>query len=71
MLRWFPLTFYRQKDTYTSIEKQKELFLSIGSMDKAWRIIPGCDHPVHLYPAQRLLWLSSITSFLERSLGNN
>jgi len=66
-----PLTCCQQKDTYTSIEKQKELFLSIASMDKAWRIIPGCDHPVHLYPAQRLLWLSSITSFLERDHGKN
>ncbi|EKX34642.1 hypothetical protein GUITHDRAFT_155681 [Guillardia theta CCMP2712] len=65
------LVIHGEKDTYTSIEKQKELFLSIASMDKAWRIIPGCDHPVHLYPAQRLLWLSSITSFLERDHGKN
>lgn len=59
------LVIHGEKDVYTSMEKQFALFRGIANANKAWRIIPGCDHPVHLYPLHRQQWLRSCLAFIE------
>ena len=62
------LVIHGEKDEYTSMDKQEALFRGIASGNKGWRVIPGSDHPVHLYPRQRKQWLESCISFFETPL---
>lgn len=62
------LVIHGEKDFYTSMDKQAALFQGIATGNKAWRVIPGCDHPVHLYPKQRQQWLHTCLSFFESPL---
>jgi pimeloyl-ACP methyl ester carboxylesterase len=62
------LVIHGEKDMYTSMEKQGALFTGVANANKAWRVIAGCDHPVHLYPKHRLQWLRSCLSFFETPL---
>ena len=62
------LVIHGEKDWYTSMDKQRALFMGIACGNKAWRVIPGCDHPVHLYPKQRQQWLGSCLEFIQAPL---
>jgi pimeloyl-ACP methyl ester carboxylesterase len=62
------LVIHGEKDIYTSMDKQAALFTGIANGNKAWRVVPGCDHPVHLYPKQRQQWLDTCLSFFESPL---
>ena len=59
------LVIHGEMDGYTSVDKQAALFMGIANPNKAWRIVAGCDHPVHLYPKQRLEWLHACLSFFD------
>mmetsp|Transcript_34615 Transcript_34615/g.54036 ORF Transcript_34615/g.54036 Transcript_34615/m.54036 type:complete len:230 (+) Transcript_34615:3-692(+) len=62
------LVIHGEKDMYTDMGKQMALFMGISNPDKSWRVVPGCDHPVHLYPKHRQVWLRDILSFLENDV---
>ncbi len=62
------LVIHGEKDWYTSMDKQRDLFMGIACGNKAWRVIPGCDHPVHLYPKQRQQWLRACLEFIQAPL---
>jgi pimeloyl-ACP methyl ester carboxylesterase len=59
------LVIHGAKDVYTTMDKQAALFKGIANENKAWQVIPGADHPVHLYPKQRKQWLDTCLSFIE------
>mmetsp|Transcript_34043 Transcript_34043/g.83727 ORF Transcript_34043/g.83727 Transcript_34043/m.83727 type:complete len:371 (+) Transcript_34043:46-1158(+) len=59
------LVIHGEKDMYTDFEKQRKLFMDLGTRDKGWRVVAGCDHPVHLYPRERRVWMSALMGFFE------
>jgi len=59
------LVIHGEKDAYTDMEKQRSLFMGVACGDKCWRVVDNADHPVHLYPKQRKVWMSAILSFME------
>jgi len=58
------LVVYGEKDGYTSPALQQRLFDGLASARKQLVAVGECDHPVHLYPRQRVQWLHAILAFL-------
>ena len=42
------LVMHGERDPYAPKVNQSKLFLRLGASDRAWVILPGCDHAAHL-----------------------
>jgi pimeloyl-ACP methyl ester carboxylesterase len=42
------LLIHGERDPYTPVPVQAELFSQLGHPDRTWVILPGCDHAAHL-----------------------
>ena len=56
------------QDPYVSWEAQRELYERLGSEDKVWCVLPGCDHAAHILKARKM-FLRSVVGFLLRKEG--
>ena len=59
------LVIHGEKDMYTDMEKQRALFMGLKAADKTWRVVGNADHPVHLYPEGRRVWMSTLLGFMD------
>lgn len=53
------------QDPYVSWEAQRELFGRLGTEDKVFNILPGCDHAAHILKARKL-FVRGVAGFLLR-----
>jgi len=56
------------QDPYVSWEAQRELYERLGTEDKVWCVLPGCDHAAHILKARKM-FLRSVVGFLLRKEG--
>lgn len=56
------------QDPYVSWEAQRELFDRLGTEDKAFNILPGCDHAAHILKARKM-FVRGVAGFLLRKDG--
>lgn len=42
------LVMHGERDPYAPENNQAKLFLRLGAADRAWVVLPGCDHAAHL-----------------------
>ena len=53
------------QDPYVNWEAQRELFERLGTEDKVWCVLPGCDHAAHILKARRM-FVRNLVGFLLR-----
>lgn len=56
------------QDPYVSWEAQRELYERLGTEDKVWCVLPGCDHAAHILKARKM-FVRSVVGFLMRKDG--
>ncbi|HEV2854548.1 MAG TPA: alpha/beta fold hydrolase [Thermoanaerobaculia bacterium] len=59
------LLIHGEHDPLATVVKGEKLFARLGTGDRAWVIIPGADHAVHLEDAQARL-VKAVAGFIER-----
>lgn len=62
------LVIVGSQDPYVNWEAQRELYERLGSEDKVWCVLPGCDHAAHILKARKM-FLRSVVGFLLRKEG--
>lgn len=56
------------QDPYVSWEAQRELYERLGTEDRVWCVLPGCDHAAHILKARKM-FVRSVVGFLLRKDG--
>lgn len=61
------LVIVGENDVYSTLANQVALLEGCTAGNKALRLVPRADHPVHLYPRERRIWWEEVSAFI-RSL---